>query len=168
MSGTILTRPCRIYPPQFAASFGESLYFILALVSRVYLEWFDAMGYNMVGCGGHTGLTANLNRVAFIAGMILPYNDPNLLTKGAKNVSVSPFTLVFKKGGLDVLAHVINGVILCTILSCANSGLYVSTRTLYALANEGLTPKKLGKQQRLYVWGGSRCACLRAVIDLLN
>ncbi|GAB5588908.1 hypothetical protein Unana1_03808 [Umbelopsis nana] len=80
---------------------------------------------------------------AFIAGMILPYNDPNLLTKGAKNVSVSPFTLVFKKGGLDVLAHVINGVILCTILSCANSGLYVSTRTLYALAKEGLTPKKL-------------------------
>lgn len=149
MLGTILTRPCRIYPPQFVASFGESLYFILALVSRIYLEWLDAMGYDMVGCGkptsGHKGLEANHNGLAFIAGMILPYNDPNLLTKGAKNVSVSPFTLVFKKGGLDVLAHVINGVILCTILSCANSGLYVSTRTLYALANEGLTPKKLGK-----------------------
>ncbi|KAM3579680.1 hypothetical protein VKS41_007767 [Umbelopsis sp. WA50703] len=80
---------------------------------------------------------------AFVAGMVLPYNDPNLLTQGQKSVSISPFTLVFKKGGLDVLAHVINGVILCTILSCANSGLYVSTRTLYALANEGLAHKKL-------------------------
>ncbi|KAI8577048.1 hypothetical protein K450DRAFT_282982 [Umbelopsis ramanniana AG] len=79
----------------------------------------------------------------FIAGMILPYDDPNLLTQGAKSVSISPFTLVFKKGGLDALAHVINGVILCTILSCANSGLYVSSRTLHALALEGLTHKRL-------------------------
>jgi amino acid permease len=77
--------------------------------------------------------------------MILPYDDPNLLTQGAKSVSISPFTLVFKKGGLDALAHVINGVILCTILSCANSGLYVSSRTLHALALEGLTHKRLGK-----------------------
>lgn len=91
-----------------------------------------------------------LGTLVFIAGMILPYDDPNLLTQGAKSVSISPFTLVFKKGGLDALAHVINGVILCTILSCANSGLYVSSRTLHALAIEGLTHKRLGKRKVNY------------------
>lgn len=94
-----------------------------------------------------------LGAIVFIAGMILPYDDPNLLTQGAKSVSISPFTLVFKKGGLDALAHVINGVILCTILSCANSGLYVSSRTLHALAVEGLTHKRLGKRMVNYTKG---------------
>lgn len=94
-----------------------------------------------------------LGAIVFIAGMILPYDDPNLLTQGAKSVSISPFTLVFKKGGLDALAHVINGVILCTILSCANSGLYVSSRTLHALAVEGLTHKRLGKRMMNYTKG---------------
>ncbi|CAF1313597.1 unnamed protein product [Rotaria sordida] len=78
-----------------------------------------------------------------IMGLVIPYNDPNLAhNDDVKNVAVSPFTLVFIKSGLKPAVHIMNAVILTTILSAGNSGLYVCTRVLYALANEGKAPKK--------------------------
>jgi len=77
-----------------------------------------------------------------IMGLVIPYNDPDLARVGdVSNVAVSPFTLVFIKSGLKPAVHIMNGVILTTILSAGNSGLYVCTRVLYALAQEGKAPK---------------------------
>jgi lysine-specific permease len=36
----------------------------------------------------------------FIIGLIIPYNDPSLLSASVSNVATSPFTLVFQKAGL--------------------------------------------------------------------
>jgi lysine-specific permease len=77
----------------------------------------------------------------FIMGLVIPYNDPNL-TKigGVDNIAVSPFTLVFGKSGIPGAEHIMNAVILTTILSAGNSGLYLCTRIFWTLAMEGKAP----------------------------
>ncbi|KAI9284537.1 amino acid permease/ SLC12A domain-containing protein [Umbelopsis sp. AD052] len=85
----------------------------------------------------------------FIIGLIIPYNDPSLLSASVDNIATSPFTLVFQKAGLAGADDFMNAVILTTVLSAGNSGLYASSRTLFDLASEGRAPKiftKLTKQ----------------------
>lgn len=76
-----------------------------------------------------------------VVGFLLPYTDENLLKTGLENLAVSPFTLVFERAGLAIAASVMNAVILTSVLSCGNAGMYVSTRMLYSLAQEGKAPK---------------------------
>lgn len=80
-----------------------------------------------------------------VIGFLIPYTDPNLLKVGVTDISVSPFTLVFHRAGIAAAAAVMNAVILTSVLSAGTSGLYVSTRTLYALAKSGQAPKFLAK-----------------------
>ena len=75
-----------------------------------------------------------------VVGFILPYTDPNLLKSGIEDVAVSPFTLVFERAGLTIAASLMNAVILTAVLSAANSGIYASSRMLYAMAKEGKAP----------------------------
>jgi lysine-specific permease len=77
----------------------------------------------------------------FVISLIIPYTDPNLLRNDESDISVSPFTLVFQNAGLLSAAAIMNTVILTSVLSAGNSGLYASTRMLYALAKEGKAPK---------------------------
>lgn len=80
-----------------------------------------------------------------IIGFVLPYTDPNLLKAGTDNIAMSPFTLIFERAGLGIAAAVMNAVILTSVLSCGNSGLYASSRMLYAMAQEGKAPAFLKK-----------------------
>lgn len=75
-----------------------------------------------------------------IIGLLIPYTDPSLLKSNVTDISVSPFTLVFERAGIAFAAGVMNAVILTAILSAGNSGMYASTRMLYALAREGKAP----------------------------
>ncbi|HAO6025444.1 TPA: amino acid permease [Listeria monocytogenes] len=84
----------------------------------------------------------------FIIGMIIPYTNPNLLSAEATDVAISPFTLVFEKAGLAFAASVMNAVILTSVLSAGNSGLYASTRMLWAMARDKKAPKFLEKVNR--------------------
>lgn len=76
-----------------------------------------------------------------ITGLIIPYTNPNLLGGDIDTVAISPFTLVFEKAGLAFAASLMNAVILTSILSAGNSGLYASTRMLWAIAKDGQAPK---------------------------
>ncbi|KAI8988966.1 amino acid permease/ SLC12A domain-containing protein [Pilobolus umbonatus] len=78
----------------------------------------------------------------FVMGMLIPYDDPRNLNLSS-SVTISPFTIVFEKAGLNSVANIMNVVILITILSCANSGMYVSSRMLCALSIEGIAHPKL-------------------------
>ena len=80
-----------------------------------------------------------------VIGFVLPYTDPRLLGGGIENIAVSPFTLIFEKAGILGAATVMNAVILTSILSCGNSGLYAASRMLYAMAVEGKAPKLFSK-----------------------
>ncbi|CAF1085090.1 unnamed protein product [Adineta ricciae] len=78
----------------------------------------------------------------FIMGLIIPYNDKKLSQiNGVDSIAVSPFTLVFSLSGIPGADHIMNVVILTTILSAGNSGLYLCTRIFWTLANEGKAPK---------------------------
>lgn len=76
-----------------------------------------------------------------VIGFLLPYTDPNLLASDVTDVAVSPFTLVFRRAGIAAAAAIMNAVILTSILSAGNSGLYASTRMLYAMAKEHKAPR---------------------------
>ena len=76
-----------------------------------------------------------------VIGFLIPYNDPNLLNSSVENVSISPFTLVFDRFGFDWAAHFINAILLIAVLSAGNSGLFSSTRMLYAMSKSGDAPK---------------------------
>ena len=76
-----------------------------------------------------------------IIGLLIPYTDPKLLRNDLGDISVSPFTLVFERAGLLGAAAVMNAVVLTSVLSAGNSGMYASTRMLYALAKQGMAPK---------------------------
>jgi lysine-specific permease len=82
--------------------------------------------------------------IAVIAA-IIPFTSPNLLGSGAGDVAISPFTLVFKRTGLAGAASVMNAVILTSVLSSANSGMYASTRMLWAMGGTGFAPRIFSK-----------------------
>ncbi len=81
----------------------------------------------------------------FIIGAIINYKDPSLLKASESNVAVSPFTLVFKQAGFALAASVMNAVILTSVISSANSGVYASSRMLWSMAQKGMAPKIFGK-----------------------
>lgn len=77
--------------------------------------------------------------IAVIAA-IIPYTDPLLLNESG-SVSQSPFTIVFDRVGIAFAASVINAVILTSLLSAANSGVYTTGRMLYSLSADNKAPK---------------------------
>ncbi len=81
----------------------------------------------------------------FIIGLLIPYTAPEL---ASDEVRMSPFTIVFEKAGLGIAASVMNAIILTSVLSAGNSGLYASTRMLWVLAKEGKAPRWLAKLNR--------------------
>lgn len=80
-----------------------------------------------------------------VIGLLIPYTEPHLAYQELSNISVSPFTLVFEKLGIAFAASVMNAVILTSILSAGNSGMYAATRMLWVLGKEGKAFSFLGK-----------------------
>ncbi|CAO3658411.1 unnamed protein product [Rhizopus stolonifer] len=76
-----------------------------------------------------------------VIGLIIPYTDTQLLNSGSNDITVSPFTLVFEKAGAEWAADMMNAIILLTMISAGNSGVYSSSRTLLSLAENGFAPK---------------------------
>ncbi len=83
-----------------------------------------------------------------VIGLLIPYTDPQLLRNDVTDISVSPFTLVFEKAGLLSAAAVMNAVVLTSVLSAGNSGMYASTRMLFNLAREGKAPRIFARLSR--------------------
>lgn len=76
----------------------------------------------------------------FMVGMLVPSNDPNLLS-GSGTAASSPFVIAAKNAGVKVVPSIINAVVLSSAWSAGNSGLFTSSRTLYGIAREGRAPK---------------------------
>ena len=79
----------------------------------------------------------------FIIGLIVPYDNPNLLDATGANTKASPFVLAIKLAGIKGLPSVFNAVITISVLSVANSCTFGSTRTMQALAANSMAPKFL-------------------------
>ncbi|ORE22328.1 hypothetical protein BCV71DRAFT_241131 [Rhizopus microsporus] len=90
----------------------------------------------------------------FLIGMCIPYNDEGL-TNPDGGAGTASFTLIFQAAGIDVGAHIINAIVLTSVLSAANSSLYTTSRTLLGLARDGNAPAFLGRVNK---YGAPFCA----------
>ena len=60
----------------------------------------------------------------------------SIIIRASSSISQSPFTIVFDRVGIAFAASVINAVILTSLLSAANSGVYTTGRMLYSLSSD--------------------------------
>lgn len=84
----------------------------------------------------------------FVIGLIIPYTSPELLGADITEIAKSPFTLVFEKAHWAFAAALMNAVILTSILSAGNSGMYASTRMLYAMGKDGMAHRSFGRTNK--------------------
>jgi len=76
----------------------------------------------------------------FLVGLIVPADSPLYSGEGTTSRH-SPFVIAIQLAGIKVLPSIFNAVILISVLSVANSCTYGSTRTMQALAGNGMGPK---------------------------
>jgi amino acid transporter len=79
----------------------------------------------------------------FILGLIVPYNNPNLLNASNGETKYSPFVIAMTSAGIKVLPSIFNAIITVSVISVANSCTFGSTRTMQALAERGMAPSFL-------------------------
>jgi yeast amino acid transporter len=79
----------------------------------------------------------------FILGLIVPSSSEFLLDSSGANTKASPFVVAIQMAGVKGLPSVFNAVITIAVISVANSATYASTRTIQAMATQGMAPKFL-------------------------
>lgn len=78
----------------------------------------------------------------FLVGLIVPENSP-LYTGEGSTSRHSPFVIAIQLAGIKVLPSIFNAVILIAVMSVANSCTFGSTRTIQALAANGMFSNSL-------------------------
>lgn len=75
--------------------------------------------------------------------MLVPYNSEQLAfaNKESAKASASPFVVAIRLAGIKALPDILNAAILIFTFSASNSDLYIASRTIYGLAEEGHAPK---------------------------
>lgn len=92
----------------------------------------------------------------FCISLLIASNDQRLFVanRASASAAASPFVVAVSGMGIKVLPSILNAAILIFVLSAANSDLYIASRTLYALAEEGKAPRfllKVNKQGCPYI-----------------
>jgi len=75
-----------------------------------------------------------------IVGLIVPSNNQDLLGASNSNTKASPFVLAITLANVNGLPSVFNAIITISVISVANSCTFASTRTMQALAMNGMGP----------------------------
>ncbi|TPX18345.1 uncharacterized protein E0L32_011756 [Thyridium curvatum] len=75
-----------------------------------------------------------------LVGLIVPEDSPLYSGEGSSSRH-SPFVIAIQLAGIKVLPSIFNAIILIAVMSVANSCTFGSTRTLQALAANGMAPK---------------------------
>lgn len=81
----------------------------------------------------------------FMIGLIVRSDDDRLLNASGAHTAFSPFIIAISDAGIKVLPSIFNAVITISVLSVANSCTFGSTRTMQALAQNGMGPRFLAK-----------------------
>ncbi|GAA1049134.1 amino acid permease [Arthrobacter russicus] len=80
-----------------------------------------------------------LGSIAIVV-MLLPWNDAS--------VAKSPYVAVMERYGIPGAGTIMDVVVLVSVLSCLNSGLYTASRMMFSLARRGDAPKALRRIER--------------------
>lgn len=78
-----------------------------------------------------------------LIGFNVPHDSDQLMGSGDSTTHASPYVLAASIHGVKVVPHIINAVILISVVSVANSALYAGPRLLCSLAKQGYAPKFL-------------------------
>ncbi|KAF2704072.1 histidine permease [Pleomassaria siparia CBS 279.74] len=81
---------------------------------------------------------------AFFFGLTCPSNAEGLISGGSRALK-SPMTIAIQNAGWEGGVHLINAFIFITVLSAANSSIYIGSRTILFMAQDGKAPRFLGK-----------------------
>ncbi|KAF8339069.1 amino acid transporter [Cantharellus anzutake] len=76
----------------------------------------------------------------FILGLIVSSDDP-ALSAGGGTAARSPFVIAIKRAGIQALPGIVNAVVMTSALSSGISCVFLSSRTLVGLANDGHAPR---------------------------
>ncbi|ORX74521.1 hypothetical protein DL89DRAFT_290057 [Linderina pennispora] len=117
---------------------------IVGILKACITAAFSFQGTEIVGVT--VGESANPRRdvpraIRSVFWRILLFYILAIMSGGVEDIAISPFTLVFDLAGAKWAAHVMNAVVLITVLSAGNSGLYACTRVLWNMAKEGKAPR---------------------------
>lgn len=85
---------------------------------------------------------------ALCVGIVIPYNDPELLSvleAGESSAAASPYVIAMRNLKIRGLPHLVNALLITSIFSAGNTYTYCATRSLYSLAIEGRAPRFLRK-----------------------
>ena len=77
---------------------------------------------------------------------VVPYNQKGLI--GGSNANSSPFVLAIKNAGIQVLPHILNAVVMVCVCSVGSTSVYISSRTLKAMSEDGFAWKFFGKTDK--------------------
>ncbi|KAG8169020.1 hypothetical protein KVR01_001769 [Diaporthe batatas] len=80
---------------------------------------------------------------AFFFGLTCPSDAEGLVSAKSKALQ-SPMTVALKNAGWEGGVHLINAFILITCLSAVNSSIYIGSRTLLFMSQDGKAPRILG------------------------
>lgn len=80
---------------------------------------------------------------AFFFGLTCPSNAPGLIG-GSSRALRSPMTVALQNAGWEGGVHLINAFIFVTCLSAVNSSIYIGSRTILYMAQDGKAPRFLG------------------------
>jgi len=84
---------------------------------------------------------------AFFFGLTCPSNAPSLIG-GSSRALRSPMTVAIQNAGWEAGRHLINAFIFITVLSAVNSSIYIASRTILYMAQDGKAPRFLGYTNR--------------------
>ncbi|KAF7313110.1 General amino acid permease [Mycena kentingensis (nom. inval.)] len=111
---------------------------------------------------------------ALAVGILVPYNDPNLLssTPHRPGSGTSPYVIALTRLNLAPLAHIVNAAVMLSIFSAGNSYVYNASRTLFGMALEGRVPRVFARCSKsgvpVYCVGVVMCFGLLAFMQVDN
>ncbi|KAF7561115.1 hypothetical protein G7046_g3037 [Stylonectria norvegica] len=88
---------------------------------------------------------------ALCMGIVVPYNDPTLLgildgdISGSGTGAASPYVIAMQRLKISGLPHLVNALIILSIISAGNGLLFSATRTLHGMSLEGHAPRFFSK-----------------------
>lgn len=92
-------------------------------------------------------ISNSVTGMMFFIGILIPYDDDKLLASGSKTAS-SPLTISLENAGILPAAHLINGLIVISVISAGNSSLYVASRTMLFMSRNGKAPHFIGRTNK--------------------
>lgn len=77
---------------------------------------------------------------------VVPYTSNALI--GGSNANSSPFVIAIRDAGINVLPDILNVVVIICVCSVGSTSVYISSRTLQAMAEDGFAFKFFAKTDR--------------------